>query len=286
MTIQTIAKTIAVHGATGSQSAPVATRLAAAGHDVRPLSRSTGVDLLDRASLEAAYAGVDSVVLQLPLVYDERALVMADNAAVAAELAGVPHLVINTSALLPAQPVGVPFIDARHAAAAAAVATVTVLQPTLYLENLTGAWMTPHLLDGVLSYPLPGQIPIPWVATADVAVAVERAIAREVAGWFALPGVAVTGDEIADAIGAVCARPMRWHTISADEYGEMLRPHLGDHAADGVAAIYRVQAASPPGPAPDPAPAHAALDWLPRLASAWAAQEPAFAPTVGAAPCP
>ena len=34
-----------------------------------------------------AYAGADAVVLQLPLVYDERALAMAENAARAAEAA-------------------------------------------------------------------------------------------------------------------------------------------------------------------------------------------------------
>ena len=45
-------------------------------------------DLLDRASLERAYAGADAVVLQFPLVYDDRALAMADNAARAAEAAG------------------------------------------------------------------------------------------------------------------------------------------------------------------------------------------------------
>jgi uncharacterized protein YbjT (DUF2867 family) len=61
-------KTIAVHGATGSQGAPVAALLSAAGHRVRPLSRATGADLLELASLEAAYAGADAVVLQLPLV--------------------------------------------------------------------------------------------------------------------------------------------------------------------------------------------------------------------------
>jgi uncharacterized protein YbjT (DUF2867 family) len=115
-----------------------------------------GVDLLDRSSLDAAYDGADTVVLHLPLVYDARALTMAGNVAGAAAAAGVTHLVINTSAPLPPQPIGVPFIDACHRAAAADVPRVTVLQPTLYLENLTGPWMTPQILaDGVVGSPLP-----------------------------------------------------------------------------------------------------------------------------------
>src|SRR5919197_4512537 len=107
-------KTIAVHGATGSQGAPVASLLTAAGHRVRPVTRAAGVDLLDRASLEAAYAGADAVVLQLPLVYDERALRMGENAARAAEAAGVAQLVVNASGPLPPEPIGVPFLDERN----------------------------------------------------------------------------------------------------------------------------------------------------------------------------
>jgi hypothetical protein len=163
---------------------------------------------------------------------------------------------------------------------------VTVLQPTLYLENLAAPWAVPRIVDdGVLAYPLPDDVAFPWVATDDVAVAVERATTQEAPGWFALPGIAATGREIADAIGAVLGRAVRWQTIRPDEYGDMLRPHLGDHAADGVAAVYRNLAATPSVPAPDPALAREALDWVPRDAAAWARQAPAFTHVVVAGPC-
>jgi nucleoside-diphosphate-sugar epimerase len=161
---------------------------------------------------------------------------------------------------------------------------VTVLQPTLYLENVVGPWMTSRMLaDGTVAYPLPGDVPLPWVATDDVALGVERAISREVAGWFVLPGVPVSGQEIAEAIGDVLGRPLRWQTITPDEYGDLLRPHLGDHAADNVAATYRALAAAPPAPLPDPAPAREALDWAPRDLASWAARLPAFTRVVPAA---
>src|SRR5687767_13817279 len=173
-------KTIAVHGATGAQGAPVATLLTTSGHRVRRLSRSSGADLLDRASLRAAYDGADAVVLQLPLVYDERALQMGENAARAAEAAGVPHLVINTGGLVPPEPIGVPFLDARVLAAAADVPRVTVLQPaTTYMENLSAPWAADRIArDGVVAYPLPAEAPVRWVATSFFAVAIERAILR------------------------------------------------------------------------------------------------------------
>ena len=264
-------KTIAVHGATGSQGAPVAALLTDAGHAVRRLTRASGADLFDRASLEAAYAGADAIVLQLPLIFDERALQLGDNAARAAEAAGVPHLVINASCILPPEPIGVPFLDARHVAAAADVPRVTVLQPTTYLENLSGPWSAERVArQGVVAYPVPAQAPMAWVAAGDVAGAVERAIVREVAGWFALPGLAVTGDDLARALGAALGRPVRWQTITPDAYAELLRPHLGDHPADGTAAVYRMLAEFPPAPPPDPAPAREALGWAPRDVEAWA----------------
>ena len=262
---------IALHGATGLQGAPVAAFLTSAGHTVRPVTRSAGADLADRASLETAYAGVDAVVLQLPLVYDERALEMADNVARAAEMAGVRHLVINASCVLPPVPIGVPFLDARHVAAAADVPLVTVLQPSLYLDNIRAPWSAPRIVrEGVIAYPLPGEAPLPWVAVADVAQAIDRALADGVAGSFPLPGPLLSGRDLAGAVSATLGRPVRWEPISPDAFADLLRPHLGDHAADGTAAVYRMQAEAPPAPAPDPTPAREALGWAPRDAATWA----------------
>jgi uncharacterized protein YbjT (DUF2867 family) len=262
---------IVMHGATGSQGAPVAAHLTAAGHTVRPATRATGVDLEDPASLEAAYAGADAVVLQLPLVYDERALAMGDNAARTAEAADVRHLVINAGGPVPPEPIGVPFLDARHRAAAADVPLVTVLQPTTYLENLSAPSSAHRLIrDGVIPYPLPADAPVAWMSVIDLAIAVERALVRSVAGWFALPGTPLTGHELARSVGGALGQRLRWQTVTPEEFAETLRPHLGDHAADGTAAVYRMLASMPPAPAPDPTPAREALGWAPRDAATWA----------------
>ena len=259
-------KTIALHGATGSQGRPVADAFVAAGHVVRPVTRATGADLLDRASLEAAYAGADSRA-PAPDRLRRARLAMAENAARAAEQAGVRQLVLNTGGPVPPAH-RVPFQDARVIASEADVPVVTVLAPTVYLENLNAPWST--IGDGVLAYPVPAEAPLAWVATADVGLAAVRAVEDEVAGWFALPGNAYTGHELAAELGEALDLPLRWEQVAPREFGERLRPHLGDHAAEGTAAVYEFMASAPPAPAPDPRPAIEALGWEPRRAAEWA----------------
>jgi uncharacterized protein YbjT (DUF2867 family) len=55
-------KRIAVAGATGRVGRPTVEVLEAAGYDVVPMSRSTGVDVVTREGLSEALAGVDSIV--------------------------------------------------------------------------------------------------------------------------------------------------------------------------------------------------------------------------------
>jgi hypothetical protein len=92
-----------------------------------------------------------------------------------------------------------------------------------------------------------------------------------------LPGPAVTGHQIADALAAAVGHAVRWQTITPAEFGDLLRPHLGDHAADGIAGVYIAMASAPAQPAPDPAPARKVLGWAPRDISTWAAQVPTLA---------
>jgi nucleoside-diphosphate-sugar epimerase len=262
---------IAIHAVTGSQGGLIAA--AFADHVVRPVTRAAGADLLDRASLEAAYVGADAVVLTLPVVYDERVLAMAENAARAAESAGVRHLVVNASGAIAPQRTGIPFQDARVIASEAAVPLVTVLAPTTtYLENLSGPWSAERIAgDGAIAYPVPGEATLAWVATADVGVAARRAIEAGVGGWFFLTGVPLTGHELAAELGAALGRELRWELVAPREYGELLRPHLGDHAAEGTAAVYEYMASAPAPALPDGGPAIDALGWEPRSVAEWAA---------------
>ena len=97
---------------------------------------------------------------------------------------------------------------------------VTVLEPTSYTENLSGPWAAERIARA--AYPVPVEAPMWWVATADVAGAVERALDRR--------DGPVRAARRADDPPCVRCRarrragtPVRWQTMSPDEYADRLR---------------------------------------------------------------
>jgi uncharacterized protein YbjT (DUF2867 family) len=250
---------IAVHGATGAQGAPVVRRLLADGYSVRAIARQprglpakaepVAADLLDPAALAAAYAGVDAVVVQLPLVVDQTAVAQAESVLAALEKAGVPQVVCNVGGPVPEDPVGVPFVDARvllRLRLPEIVPSVSVVGPVAtYQENLVAPWSVPLVAAGEVVYPLPAEAPIPWVAAADVAAAIAELIVapepvRAVAGPEDL-----TGPQVAAALTQAVGIPVRWRTLTPAEFEKLLRPHLGDAVAAAMAAGYENPPAAP-----------------------------------------
>ena len=200
-------------------------------------------------------------MLQLPLVYDARALTMGDNAARAAEAAGVQHLVVNTGGPFGHEPIGVPFVDARHRAASADVPLVTLLQPTTYLENLSAPWST--VAEGVLAYPRPAE------AVAAVGGDRGRRARRGArARGGDRPAASTsrarrsTGTELAAALTEALERPVRYEAITPAAFGERLRPHPGRARGGRHRGRLRVP--------PVLSPPSALAGWAPRDVKDWA----------------
>ena len=254
---------VAVLGASGGQGAPVARRLLREGHRVRAVARRpergpagckpVAADLTDAVALESACAGADAVVIHLPLVFGDRALVMAERVAAAVRRADVPRVVISTGGPLPPGPIGMPYVDARVELVRALDGAAVVEPFGAYMENLAAPWSAPLVREGVLAYPLPAERPMPWLALADVAERIAAALADGETGRIPMAGPwPLTGEQAAEALGRGAGRPVHWRSLEPAEYGDLLRPHLGDEAADGVADMYAALAAGP-APAPDPA---------------------------------
>ncbi|MFC4149992.1 SDR family oxidoreductase [Micromonospora mangrovi] len=283
--------TVVVHGATGTQGAPVVRRLLAAGHRVRAAVRDprrlaatfpTGVqpvaaDLLDPDSLRRAYTGADAVVVHLPLVFaGERAVPQAEAVLAALGDAAVPRAVFNTGGPLVPAPVGVPYLDARAVLAARlpdVVPVAAVVGPAGgYLENLSAPWSAPRVAAGELAYPLPAEVPMPWVALDDLAdgIAASLTVPAPPARQVIAGPQPLTGDAAAAELSAALGRPVRWRTIGTDEYERMLAPHIGPEAAAGIAGFY---APPPPGAPALPGPDPALITTGPTTLRAWAGRQ-------------
>lgn len=172
--------TILVTGATGKVGRPLTERLRAAGHTVRPVSRSTPVpfDWHDASTWAAALDGVTAAYLIAP---DEP--IPAEEFAAAAVQAGVRRLVAQSGRhihLLTAAAGLTPEAIGMHAVQQAVQGSGvewTVLQPNNFNQNFSEGDYHGPLLAGELTMPLEG-VREPFIDVDDIA-AVAAAVLTE-----------------------------------------------------------------------------------------------------------
>ncbi len=280
-------RTVLAFGTAGAQSAALPAALRRAGATPRRATTDPDraarwtadgedavvADLTDTDAVLAAADGAAAVAAHLPL------RVGPGMPAVAASLgavrrAGLP-VAVNTGTPVP--PAGAPDpFGARPMAEGLLAAGITVLTPTGYLENHAAPWALDGLRRGRLVYPRPAGDRLAWIAARDMAAALVAALAHDVGGeLLALAGPQVlTFDELAAEIARGTGREVVFSRVSPREYGDLVRPVLGDEAAAGVAGAYAAMPEEPnPLMAPDAAPAWARLGLTPTPAATWAAEE-------------
>ncbi len=227
-------------------------------------------DLTDTASVLAAADGAAAVAAHLPLRVGPGMPAAAASLA-ALRRSGVP-VAVNTGTPVPPPGAADPF-GARPLAEGLLDEGVTVLTPTAYLENHAAPWALDALRQGRLVYPRPADDRLAWIASQDLAAALVAALVHDAAGeLLPLAGPQVlTFDELAAEIGRGLGREVVFTRVDPGEYGDLLRPVLGDEAAAGVAGAY---AAMPEGPnplmAPDATPSWTRLGLSPTPAAVWA----------------
>ncbi len=280
-------RTVLAFGTAGAQSAAVPAALRRAGATPRRATTAPDraarwtaagegavvADLTDTAAVLAAAEGVAAVAAHLPL------RVGPGMPAVAASLAAVRRtglpVAVNTGTPVPPPGAPDPF-GARPLAEGLLAEGVAVLTPTAYLENLAAPWALDALRGGRLVYPRPAGDRLAWIAARDVAAALVAALAHDVTGeLLALAGPQVlTFEELAAEIGRGLGRDVAFSRVSAEDYGEMVRPVLGDEAAAGVAGAYAAMPEEPnPLMTPDAAASWARLRLSPTPAAVWAREE-------------
>jgi uncharacterized protein YbjT (DUF2867 family) len=272
-------------GTSGAQGSGLVDALTARGAvPVRVSSRPETVDawrergehahLADLRRPESIEPTADAAVLHLPLS-------MGSPDGVGAVLAGVRRLrtaglpvALNLGSPVPPEGAPDPF-GTRGSAEAFLAAGATVLTPTAYLENHAAPWALGPLRDGELLYPRPVTDPLAWITALDVTAAAVAALALDAGPrLIRLAGPELlTFEELARELGAGLDRDTVFRRVTPEEFGDLMRPFLGDQAAAGVAAAYGAMPETPnPAMVLDASATWAELGLEPMTAREWAAR--------------
>lgn len=271
-----------VHGATGAQGGPLATRLAAAGHAVRGTRDASGGPRLDNGSIEAlvaAYRGADGVFVHLPMGPEPVRVEQARNIVAAIATARPARVVVSTSGTIVDRP-GTPLQAPDDSAIAILLRGVAdtgvshaIVATRLYLENL----LLPIVFDavgreGVLRYPIAADYRVSWSSHQDVAAVAERLLTDHavtgLVGVGHLPGL--QGPELAEGFASHLGRPVAFEPSTPQAFGALLAPTFGP-AADAVVALYAALAQVPDNVIDDATSAQRLLGLHPRGVGDWLA---------------
>ncbi|MGC5288006.1 NmrA/HSCARG family protein [Micromonospora sp. DT231] len=231
--------TVAVSGATGAQGGATARALLKAGHRVRALTRqptSPAADVLrdlgtevrradfgDRASLDAALAGADSLfAVTTPFGTDLATEVRHGRALVdAAATAGLDHIVLTTVAHAD-RGTGVPHYESkslveRHLRESGV--PWTVVAPAAFMDNYASGWTLDGLREGVFAWPMPADQPLALIPAVDIGAF--AALVLESADEFAGRRIDIASDqrtpaEMAEILAGVIGSEINHRRVPLD----------------------------------------------------------------------
>jgi uncharacterized protein YbjT (DUF2867 family) len=234
--------TVAVFSASGRPGLAQVRQLRRAGYAVRAITRQArpipafaglevvAADLNDPPSLVRACTGVDVVFFTSPSFAEgARKVEHAARVGEAAVAAGVERLVHNTTSWHPDEPIGVPSMDVAYERTAALHATgvpLTVVRPSLFMDNLLTRWVKPYLLEQrEFSYPHRPDLEVSWVCLDDVARLMIGTLATDdfVGDTLDVGGPeTLRPKEVAALLSEVLGKPVVYRQITPREFGERM----------------------------------------------------------------
>ena len=250
---------ILVTGATGSQAKPLVFQLLEKGHEVVAFTRDkekandlsdagTTIfegDLLVKEEVKNAMKGIDSLALHIPffMLNPSRA---AQNIIEAAKEANINYVVWNTAGMIFSEKTGNPAYDVRlevQSLLSESGIKHTILQPTVYAENLLGPWTAPMVKkENRVAYPVPANFKIGWLPSSDMAKAMVAALENESLSGsnFIISGKqTLDGNQLQQAFSLGLERGIEYYAMPPKDFGEILDSIMGEGAGDAVAAEYQ-----------------------------------------------
>jgi len=252
---------ILVFGATGSQQFNVISEGKKKGAEViAATSSATSFEKLKQAGampilanmsdaniMQEITKGVDAIAFMVPVSLPNPfdGLQYAKNVIDAAKTNGVKKIVWNTSGWLAPQKIGIPGEDVKLDISdylKNSGLNYVIIQPTIYMENMLGPFCAPFVKnEKKLAYPTPEAMPIGWIASRDVSAFVVEAIYNDKlkADSFQISGLEnLKGNDLAEQFSKGLGEKIVYYTQPAKEFGDILKPFVGEAGATGVASYY------------------------------------------------
>lgn len=252
---------VLVFGATGSQQFNVISEGIKKGAEiVAATSSEKSFDKLKQAGATPVLAnmkdadkmmevtkGIDAIAFIIPVSLPNPldGWQYAKNVIDAAKVNGVKKIVWNVSGFLVPQKIGIAGedvkLDIRDYLINSGLNYV-IIQPSIYMENIMGPFCAPFIKEEKkLAYPTPEIMPIGWIASRDVSAFVIEAIYNESlkADSFQISGLEnLKGNDLAEQFSKGIGEKIVYYTQPAKEFGDILKPWVGEEGAAGVASYY------------------------------------------------
>jgi uncharacterized protein YbjT (DUF2867 family) len=154
------------------------------------------------------------------------------------------HHVVYMSAVAARENTGIPHLDTKaqiEDSIASAGIDCTFLRPAFFMENFYEQWPLIQQM-GIISYPFPGDVPLPMVATEDIAYAAAQSLMRGGRGQEAYDMLGPKGytmTEVAEIVGGIIDKPLRYVPAPREQAIEfMRRSGVSQAAAEDMVTMF------------------------------------------------
>lgn len=204
-------------------------------------------NMSDAAKMQEITKNIDAIALLIPVSLPNPldGLQYAKNVIDAAKANGVNKIVWNTSGWLAPQKIGIAGedvkLDIRDYLKNSGLNYV-IIEPTIYMENMLGPFCAPFIKnEKKLAYPTPEAMPIGWIASRDVSAFVVEAIynTQLKSDTFQISGLEnLRGNDLAEQFSKGVGEKIIYYTQPSKEFGDILKPFVGEAGAAGVSSYY------------------------------------------------
>lgn len=268
---------VLVLGAPADQGIPLVHSLQAAGYAVTagvrrddalvnspfPNLSRVQADITDPATIKAAVAGQDALVMHLPFQFDrDIAASYGRNIAEGVTGSDLKKIVFNTSCFVADHDLDLTAHDGRRDIERSLEETgipCVFIEPVVFMNNIIRVWSKPAIVKhDTFAYPASPRLKISWISLDDVAAYMTAALGTDAADGkhVAVGGPEpLVGDEVAALLSDHLGRTITFKSLTPDDFAQNMselvtgsRDVQPMSIYDGMAKFYRFYNTQPTSP--------------------------------------